>query len=248
MKICSVEGCNRKHHGKGYCNKHLHQIQRHGKITPERERNVYTPDSKCMVEGCNNRPHSFGLCNKHYLQIRRHGKTSRRTRLDNNQIILHKDYAEIVLYDFKQNKKASAFIDIEDVEKISEYRWSLTWSTRGGLYVCNSKVGRLHRFITNAPPGKVVDHINHDVLDNRKANLRICTQSDNCKNVRLRSGSTTGFKGVYYNKKSKKYYAEIHVNKKKIYLGSSYDINEVAKRRRAAELKYYGEFATKEVI
>ena len=62
----------------------------------------------------------------------------------------------------------------------------------------------LHRFLMNCPKGMEVDHINHNKLDNRKENLRICTRSENGKNLRKRVGhGSSPYKGVMYSKKSK---------------------------------------------
>ncbi len=55
----------------------------------------------------------------------------------------------------------------------------------------------VHRLIMGFPEGMHVDHINGNGLDNRKENLRVCTPSQNSMNKKLRSDSTTGYKGVY---------------------------------------------------
>lgn len=61
----------------------------------------------------------------------------------------------------------------------------------------NNKHIRLHRFITNAPKDKVVDHLNGKPNDNRVENLRVCTQSENLKNQKRFSKTKTGYRSVY---------------------------------------------------
>lgn len=244
---CTVEGCNRKHHSQGYCGKHWHQITRHGQITPDRERQRYGPEDKCSVEGCANRPHILGMCNKHSLQMSRHGVVYERTFKDPNEIILHNDYAEIVLLNMENEPFAMCKIDLEDIEKVAPFHWGATWSADSALYVQNDKVGRLHRFLMNAPLEKVVDHINHDTLDNRKNNLRVCDQSQNLMNASPRKNSKSGVKGVYFLNREQKWASEINYHKKRIYLGSSKDINEMIAIRKWAEKVLFGDFNYKEL-
>ena len=68
-----------------------------------------------------------------------------------------------------------------------------------------SKKG-MHALIMNTPKGMHTDHINGYGLDNRKENLRVCTAQQNFQNRRLRSDSSTGFKGVAYYPINKKKY------------------------------------------
>ena len=97
-------------------------------------------------------------------------------------------------------------VDDEDFEKYGRLKWHLS----AGRYAArkNGKRGvYLHRLITNAPQDMVVDHKNHDTLDCRKSNLRICSQSENCRNVKVDKGyyfdKTVGryrvqYRGKYY--------------------------------------------------
>tara|TARA_R110001583_G_scaffold85211_1_gene223341 strand:- start:1103 stop:1750 length:648 start_codon:yes stop_codon:yes gene_type:complete len=64
-------------------------------------------------------------------------------------------------------------------------------------YITPSGALMMHQFIMNSPKGMCVDHINHDGLDNRRENLRICTYSQNSQNKRRRVDSRSGYKGVY---------------------------------------------------
>jgi HNH endonuclease/AP2 domain len=79
---------------------------------------------------------------------------------------------------------------------------------------------KMHRLLTNAPPGKVVDHINGDSLDNRVENLRVCSQIENGHNrSRLNKNNSSGVRGVSFHKASGKWRAFIRVDRKQIHLG-----------------------------
>ena len=89
----------------------------------------------------------------------------------------------------------------------------------------------------------VVDHVNHDVYDNRKKNLRVCTQSNNMMNGAKKKSNTSGITGVWWSNHSNKWIAEIMVNQKKIYLGSFADIVDAANERKQAEEIYFGKYS-----
>ena len=95
------------------------------------------------------------------------------------------------------NKKV--LIDEEDFNKISKINWSI--DGKGYAYKHKNKSGdrmSLHRFLLNPPRHLVVDHINHDILDNRKSNLRIVTQAVNTSSINKKgySANTSGIIGV----------------------------------------------------
>ena len=136
------------------------------------------------------------------------------------------------IYDDKGN---FSIIDTEDLEKIKPYYFTLNCN---GYFRNSAKKIFLHRLITDCPKGLVVDHINHNVLDNRKCNLRVCSQADNMKNTKSI--------GVSFRKDTKKYQAYIHQNNKKISLGYYVTFEEALKVRKEAEKKYFGDFAYKE--
>ena len=70
-----------------------------------------------------------------------------------------------------------AIVDDEKFDVLSKIKWSMSHE-----YAANYKLGYMHRYLTKAPKGKVVDHINGNTLDNRIKNLRICTVSENARN------------------------------------------------------------------
>jgi len=172
------------------------------------------------------------LCKKHREQMYKHGRIIKRTRNDPNEIITYYDHAEICLYDKNNKEIARAKISLEDVEKVKMYKWHIDGI---GYVSCTKLSKRLHNFIMNPPEGFDVDHINHDTLDNRRENLRVCTRSQNCMNRLV--------KGVCYRKEQKKWRAYIKVNGKTIDLGGFPTEKEAIKARRKAEIKYYGEYA-----
>lgn len=124
-----------------------------------------------------------------------------------NRIDIYEKYAIIhIENNFKGHLEC--IIDVEDVDKIKKYYWNIRYDKRHPnctVYVethkrINGKNTRihLHRLITNCPKEKVVDHINHNGLDNRKCNLRIITQKENCLNRK-------NLNRIFYNNKNNHY-------------------------------------------
>ena len=99
----------------------------------------------------------------------------------------------------------------------------------------------MHRLIAdNTENGEVVDHINHDKLDNRSENLRICSTKENLRNQK----SGKRYKGVFYLKGRKKcWQALIVVDGVRHYLGNFYSQEDAAKAYNAAAVEYFGEYA-----
>jgi len=96
----------------------------------------------------------------------------------------------------------------------------------------------LSRFITGAPDGLCVDHIDHDTLNNRLSNLRILKISDNNQNRKhLQRNNTSGITGVSWRKKEQKWRAQIQVNYKNIWLGYFDTKEEAAKAVTDAKKK-----------
>ena len=120
----------------------------------------------------------------------------------------------------KNGINKQVIVDEEDYEKYSIFKW---WYKQG--YAIgrlnaskNGRMYRMHRLILDAPESLVVDHLNGNKLDNRKKNLRACTQKDNANNRH-------GVKGYNYDKMYKKY----RVRYKGEWYGR-YDTEEEAKR------------------
>jgi hypothetical protein len=148
-----------------------------------------------------------------------------------------------------------ALIDHEDLERVVEYRWY--YSYKGKHVRATVSMGKgsnkfktvlLHRFIMNAPDDLQVDHINEDVLDNRKQNLRLCTHGENGQNRGKQKNGKNPYKGITQNPNSKRWMAHIGYNKKHYYLGTYATPEEAARAYNEAALKHHGAFAKLNVI
>ncbi len=134
-----------------------------------------------------------------------------------------------------------AKVDDDDFERLSKFKWYATWHPNTKSFYAARTVS-LHREISGEPLGKKVDHVNRDTLDCQKQNLRVCTNSENGRNRGLNSNSTSGFRGVHWHKKSKKWIASICVGIERKHLGSFSDKTAAADAYRIANKKYFGAF------
>jgi hypothetical protein len=91
------------------------------------------------------------------------------------------------------------------------------------------------------PP--MVDHINHNGLDNRWSNLRPCSVKENALNKIRYSNNTSGYKGVHFCKKHQKWSAYISKDKKRSHLGYFESAKEAAKAYDTAAKRLFGEYA-----
>lgn len=145
----------------------------------------------------------------------------------------------------KLNKNKYTLIDKEDFDKVSQFNWFFNGKHAYRTVQKNykSKTIYLHRFITNCPKGKTVDHINGDGLDNRKENFRICSQKNNSYNAKICKRNKSGFKGVSWIKSRKKWYVSIEKNGYSMSLGLFLDKEEAALAYNKYAKKYFGQYA-----
>lgn len=92
-------------------------------------------------------------------------------------------------------------------------------------------------------PANDIDHINGIRADNRIANLRCATRSENLCNQGKSKANKSGFKGVYWNKQRRKWQGELIVRGKRFYLGLYSDPAAAANAYAEAAAKHHGEFA-----
>jgi len=121
-----------------------------------------------------------------------------------------------------------ALVDSADYYDLIKYRW-FAESSGKTFYAIRSlphqKKIKMHRHITNAPADLVVDHIDHNGLNNCRSNLRLCTRAQNIRNAPLRNSGTSKYKGVSWFANGKKWVATIRSNNKRHHIG--YFDNEI---------------------
>lgn len=121
-------------------------------------------------------------------------------------------------------------VDGEDFEEVKRFNWCI--STYG--YIVRRGEGGivwLHRSLLGLEKGdkRRVDHINGDRLDNRRSNLRICTQRENSQNLHgRRSNNTSGFRGVTWSKSARSWVAQATLDYQRFYLGCFRTAEEAA--------------------
>jgi hypothetical protein len=145
-----------------------------------------------------------------------------------------------------------ALVDDQDYERVMQYKWHADYchNTRSfiaerSFRAADGKWTRqpMSRFILDAPPEILVDHRNHNTLDNQRFNIRKCTHAQNQRNARKRCDNTSGYKGVSSRSHTKKFRARIKVNGREIFLGYFYTKREAALAYNQAALRLHGEFA-----
>ena len=165
-----------------------------------------------------------------------------------NKYEIRGDVTAIIIESFKYGRFES-LISTRHLKKLISYPvlWTVIYNSHIKQFYCkcfvrgnsNVKTVPLHRFITDAPKGLVVDHINHDTLDNRDENLRIITHRENLQNRKgAQSDSRTGIRGVGWEKGKNKWRARIKINGKSILIGRFDDISEAEAAVKAARKKY----------
>ncbi len=144
-----------------------------------------------------------------------------------------------------------AIVDPEDYEELARFKW-FAMRSRRGLYAIrmvkasdgSRKKIRMHRAILDVPQGKFIDHINHNGLDNRRANLRIVTNLQNSWNKRKQKGNySSQYKGVSWSKRVGKWHTEIYCRGTKIFIGYFDDEKTAASAYNAKAQELYGDYA-----
>lgn len=125
--------------------------------------------------------------------------------------------------------------------KITDTRvYAARWS-RGGLK--NRKLIYMHRYVLGKPTERDVDHIDGNGLNNQRGNLRWASRSDNQANKGISKQNTSGYKGVTWNKRLKKWQASISRENQTRYISVHKNIEDAARAYDRECLRVHGEFA-----
>lgn len=198
------------------------------------------------------RMNGYTLCSKHKHQILKYGHpldNNPRTVNDLNDYTI--DYELGCVYFNVYNQKCSKVgffaVDLCDIELVKYHKWRFN---SFGHVVTGSGAGNI-RYLSHIILGipkeldsvTIIDYKDGDPTNNRRYNLRVCTQQDNLLNKNSMSTNTTGIIGVSYDKARNVYAPEIRYRNKRLHLGRYKSIEEAAYVRFIAEQLLFKEFA-----
>lgn len=144
-----------------------------------------------------------------------------------------------------------AIVDDCDYPELSQYKWyahkqrNTYYAYRGESLNGKKVVVAMHRQILGLSyrDGKETDHKNHNGLDNKRSNIRICTRFQNSLNQLANKNTTSKYKGESWAKKHKKWYAHIKINQKSYHIGNFDNEIDAAKAYDIKAKELFGDFA-----
>lgn len=171
-------------------------------------------------------------------------------RLFQNPRTLHKGFFYDYMKAITLTRGFHALVDDEDFEELSKHKW-YAWVSKHTCYAkrtinINGKKTSvsMHRKILGITDSSIhVDHIDGNGLNNTRLNIRPCSCAENQMNRRAQKNNSSGFKGVTWDKRDRKWKAYIRVNKSQINLGYFQDKNKAAEAYDKAAKLYHGDFA-----
>lgn len=148
---------------------------------------------------------------------------------------------------FKLSGGEVVLVDEDDLPLVCAHTWSahridgLTYAATNIRENGKAKTLHMHRLLMN-PRDLHVDHINGDGLDNRRSNLRLCTNAENRLNSKIYRNNTSGAKGVSRCQKTGKWYARIAIQGKRVQLGRFETVSQAAAAYSVAAVSLHGDF------
>jgi hypothetical protein len=143
-----------------------------------------------------------------------------------------------------------ALVDDEDFDWLNQYKWTAVLNRHVWYAVRFIKTGNskrkcilMHRLVLDAPDGTPVDHINGNGLCNCRRNLRTCTPRENSYNRNKNNDNVTGYKGVHWIKRVKRFGSTIGCNGKKIWIGYFKTAKDAARAYDKKAKELFGDFA-----
>jgi len=134
-----------------------------------------------------------------------------------------------------------ALVDDKDFEMLSRHNWH--FHTTGYARTSTPKKCYMHRMILRADSSKQCDHINGNRLDNRRSNLRLCAERENHFNLRIRVDNQSGYRGVSFDKRRKKWLVQITVSGVHKHIGRFKDKMEAVRNYNLFAKDLYGDFS-----
>jgi hypothetical protein len=161
-------------------------------------------------------------------------------RKENVIELKRKCYIEDGVCKIPLNNGQIAICDADRFDEVNKHTW-LIYQNRYVATMINRKIVRLHTFLY--PEWKMIDHINHDGLNNTSKNLREANHSQNMINSRVRKNSKSGYKGVCFLGREKKWLASISKDNKRTRIGLFKTAKEAAIAYNEYAIKLHGEYA-----
>lgn len=155
----------------------------------------------------------------------------------------------------KLNHGQVTLVDDKNFERLNQWKWYAIKKRSGFYAVRGNYIGKvdgkyktdritMHRLIMGVTDPKIlVDHKDHNGLNNQEYNLRQATTAQNCSNQRPAKNKTSKFLGVSRHKETQRWVATAGKNKKSIYVGLFKTQEEAALAYNAKALELHGEFA-----
>lgn len=185
------------------------------------------------------------LCCKHASQFRFKGTfldNNPQSKKDPNQYKIYGDYTEVYTYNIKGNIEETFIIDTEDLEKVLKHKWRTVYK-RGKPYIVTGNnrqfpITYLSRYILDYTDDLEIDHIDGNVLNNRKNNFRYADRKIQCGNLAPKCTNKIGVRGVSQDNRSGLYVVDFSYNKKRKYLKPFKTVNEAVYARLMMEQKF----------
>lgn len=135
----------------------------------------------------------------------------------------------------------AAKVSPEDAEQLRHHKWYMASTGYAYAYI-DQRYTLMHRFILGAKKGQAVDHSNHDRLDNRRENIRLCSYRQNGwnRNKEAARATSSRFKGVHWEKSMDKWCARIKVGTESFHLGGYDDEARAARVYDQAARYHFG--------